>query len=89
MLEIMYFAYYLWGRSPNVPTETLELTFIIIPLVSHILVFIWAGYMLIHYILTHFQCQLTDVRVALTDFATGVNSCFTEDMIIIKNSTNI
>ena len=76
MLGIMYFAYYLWEGSPNVPTETLELTLIIIPLVSHILVFIWAGYMLIHYILTHFQCQLTDVRVALTDFATGVKQLF-------------
>ena len=71
MLGIMSVAYYLWGGSPNVPTETLELTLIIIPLVSHILVFIWAGYILIHYILTHFQCQLTDVRAALTDFATG------------------
>ena len=76
MLGIMSVAYYLWGGSPNVPTETLELTFIIIPLVSHILVFIWAGYILIHYILTHFQCQLTDVRVALTDFATGVKQLF-------------
>ena len=76
MLEIIFVVYYLWGGSPNVPTETLELTFIIIPLVSHILVFIWAGYILIHYIQTHFQCQLTDVRAALTDFATGVKQLF-------------
>ena len=76
MLEIMYVPYYLWEGNPNVPTETLELTFIIVALVSHILVFIWAGYMLIHYILTHFQCQLTDVRAALTDFATGVKQLF-------------
>ena len=76
VLEVITVAYYQWIGNLNVPTETLELTFIIIPLVSHIMVFIWAGHMLIHYILTHFQCQLSDVRVRLTDFASGLKQMF-------------
>ena len=65
----------------NVSTETLELTFIIIPLVSHIMVSIWAGYMLTHYILTHFQCQLSDVRMILTDSASGLKEILSKTQL--------
>ena len=76
MLEVFIVAYYQWVGNLSVSTETLKLTFIIIPLVSHVMVSIWVGYMLIHYILTHFQCQLSDVRVILTDFASGLKQMF-------------
>ena len=67
---------HLWREDLSVPTQTLELIYIIIPLVSHVLMLMWAGYMLTRFILTHFQCQSTDVRVVLTDFTSGVKQCF-------------
>ena len=46
MLGFLFLLYYLWKCDLSTSTELLELLFIIIPLISHILIFIWAGYTL-------------------------------------------
>ena len=46
MIAFLSLLYYLWKCDLSTSTELLELLFIIIPLISHILIFIWAGYSL-------------------------------------------
>ena len=78
MLVVITIAYYLWRDDLSTPTKTLELTFILIPVVSHALVLTWAGYTLTRRILTHFGCQCSPphYRVVLTDFAAGAKRYF-------------
>ena len=49
-----------WKNDMSTSTETLALIFIIFPVISHILVLLWAGYTLIHQIVSHFHFQLFD-----------------------------
>ena len=65
-----------WYHEWSIPTETLELAIILLLLVSHILVFVWAGYRLTSYIMRrccgHHSVNPRDCRVALVN---GVNMC--------------
>ena len=45
---------HMWEHEMSTRTDRLELTFIILPLISHILVFIWVGYTVSHYVML--QC---------------------------------
>ena len=47
LMGIICIAYYLWKFQLSVSTHTLELTLIIIPLLPHIVVLVWAGYKVI------------------------------------------
>ena len=46
---VILISYHIWLCDMSVATEPLELTFILIPLVSHALIFIWMGYTLHRY----------------------------------------
>ena len=76
--QILGIAFHCWKYDPSIQTETLEKIFIIIPIISHILVLIWAGYTLTHWIMSHFGYQLNprDCKVALTDFVNVVKRQF-------------
>ena len=53
-LGILALAVHIWGHEMSTRTESLELTVIILPLISHILVFIWVGCAVSHYVML--QC---------------------------------
>ena len=55
VLGILTLAMHIWDHEMSTRTESLELTFIILPLISHILVFIWVGYTVSHYVML--QCE--------------------------------
>ena len=63
-----------WISNLYIATETLELIFILIPLMSHILVFVWAGYKLTSYIMRRcgYHSNPRGCRVALVN---AVNMC--------------
>ena len=46
MNGFLFLLYYLWKCNLSTSTELLELMLVIIPLISHIFIFIWAGYTL-------------------------------------------
>ena len=51
VLGILALAIHIWDYEMSTRTESLELTIIILPLISHILVFIWVGYTVSHYVI--------------------------------------
>ena len=67
-----------WTHDPSIATQTLEKIFIIIPLTSHILVFMWAGYALTRRIMSHFGYQFNphDCKIASTDLVNAVKQQF-------------
>ena len=50
VLGILTYGFHLWERDLSTGTEALELTFIIIPFVSHVLVLSWMGYTVFQYV---------------------------------------
>ena len=48
-----------WTAEPSIHTRSLELKFIFIPLISHTLIFTWAGYTIVNYVWRKFGCHLT------------------------------
>ena len=50
MLGVLLFGNYYWYIGISFKTEALELTFIIIPLLSHIFVFFWVVYIMCRYV---------------------------------------
>ena len=68
VIGIICIAHYLWKFQLSVSTHTLELTFIIIPLLPHIVVLVWAGYKVICCINSS-GCRLP---LRLANFACGV-----------------
>ena len=75
MLGILSIAVHLWKKDMSTGTETLEGTLIIVPVVSHILVLMWAMYTFIHRIMSHFGYQF-DFKEALTGLANVVKQLF-------------
>lgn len=63
MLAIFSIADGLWKHDMNTGTRSLKLTFVVIPAISHTLVYMWVGYMLIYRIMLHFGYQM-DIRSA-------------------------
>jgi hypothetical protein len=74
---ILIYAINLWDHHLSVETYTLELTFIVILLSSHVLVALWAGYALTKHTLTRFGYQFhgPGCKVTLSDMANGVRRC--------------
>ena len=54
VLGILALVNHIWDTEMSTTTESLELTIILLPLISHILVFIWVGYTVSHYVML--QC---------------------------------
>ena len=78
ILGILCIIFHLWKHDLSTGTETLMETFIILPIISHVLVFVWAMYTLFNRLMSHFGCQLNplDCKVALTDLANSVKLYF-------------
>ena len=74
LLGGIYTIEHWWFHDWSIPTETQILTMIIIPLLSHILVFVWASYTLTSYIVRHCRhCfNQRDYKEALVN---AVNKC--------------
>ena len=53
LLGGLYSVTHWWLYDSSIPTDTQILTFLLIPLMSHGLVFVWAGYTLTSYIIRH------------------------------------
>ena len=68
VIGIICIAHYLWEFQLSLSTHTLELTFIIIPLLPHIVVLVWTGYKVICCINSS-GCRLP---LRLANFACGV-----------------
>ena len=68
----------IWEHNWSIKTSKLEKTFIILPVISHILIFIWVVYTLACWIMSHFgrRFNSSKYKVALTDFATAVKGHF-------------
>ena len=66
MAGILSIALNLWKRDLSTGTETLAGTIVIIPAISHILVFTWAMYTLTHRIMSHFGCQFNRANCKIT-----------------------
>ena len=77
-IGLLFFVFRWWKYYPSIQTRTLEKIIIIIPVTSHILVFMWAGYTLTRRIMSHFGYQLNphDWKVALTDLVNAVKQQF-------------
>ena len=77
LFGILFFASALWQYDLTVATYRLELTFIATYLSPHILVALWAGYILTKHTLTRFGYQFhgPGCKVALSDMANGVRRC--------------
>ena len=78
MIGILSIALHLWQHDLSTGTEVLMETVIILPVISHLLVFIWAMYTLINRIMSHFGYQFnpSDCKVALTNLANAVKWYF-------------
>ena len=78
IMGILSIAVHLWQHDLSTGTETLMEIFIIIPVISHVLVFMWAMYTLINRIMSHFGYQFnpSNCRVALTNLANAVKWYF-------------
>ena len=77
MIGILMCLTFLWEFDLSVKTNTLELMFIVTFLSPHILVAVWAGYVLTKHTLTRFGYQFhgPGCKVALSDMANGVRLC--------------
>ena len=66
---------YLWQVDQSIPTETLIVTSIFIPLLSHILVFVWAGYTLTSYIMRRCGYHFDHPCGCIVALVNGVKKC--------------
>ena len=55
VLGILNIALLLWNQDLSIGTTPLIWTFIIAPMISHVLVLMWVGYTLTHRIMSHFK----------------------------------
>ena len=75
VLGIFALAIHIWDYEMYTQTMTLELTIIILPLISHILVFIWVGYTVSHYVMLQCEYSPGHERV-LTRLRMIASQCF-------------
>ena len=71
-------ALHLWKQDMSTGTEPLELVFTILPIISHILMLIWAGYMFFKWVVSHCGCQFNthDCKAKLRDLANAAKQYF-------------
>ena len=74
MLGVYTVVHCLWQYNLLSHTETLKLAIILIPVISHVLVSMWAGYAIAHRIISHMGN--TSGKVTLKDLAERVKQYF-------------
>ena len=75
VLGILSIALLLWKQDLAIGTTPLIWTFITAPVISHILVLMWVGYILTHRIMSHFGYQ-PNCKIALTDLVNAIKRHF-------------
>ena len=75
VLGILALAEHIWNHEMSTRSDSLELTIIILPLISHILVFIWVGYTVSHYVMLQCGYSPRHERV-LTRLRMIASQCF-------------
>ena len=75
---LLIIALHLWKHDMSTGTEPLELVTIILPVISHILMLIWAGYMFFKWVMSHcgYQFNTCDCKAALSDLANAAKQYF-------------
>ena len=75
---LLSIALHLWRHDMSTGTEPLEWTTIILPVISHILMLIWAGYMFFKWIMSHcgYQFNTCNCKAALSDLANAAKQYF-------------
>ena len=75
---ILSIALHLWKYDMSTGTEPLELAIIVLPAISHILMFVWAGYIFVKWIMSHcgYQFNTCDFKAALSDLANAAKQHF-------------
>ena len=68
MTGILCIAHSLWEDDLSTGTETLELTIISIPIISHVLIFMWIGYTITQRIYAHPRCQLNHLLILVKQY---------------------
>ena len=78
VLAILSIAMHLWKNELHTDTAQLKWIFITVPVMSHVLVLMWAGYTLTHWIMSHFRYHFNppDFKVTLTDLANALKRHF-------------
>ena len=75
VLGILVLAIHIWDTEMSTRTESFKLTAILLPLISHILVFIWVGYTVSHYVMLQCGYSPRHERV-LTRLRMIASQCF-------------
>ena len=75
---LLSIALHLWRHDMSTGTEPLEGAAIIFPVISHILMLIWAGYIFFKWIMSHcgYQFNTCDCKAALSDLANATKQYF-------------
>ena len=75
---LLSIALHLWRHDMSTGTELLEGATIIFPVISHILMLIWAGYIFFKWIMSHcgYQFNTCDCKAALSDLANATKQYF-------------
>ena len=75
---ILSIALHLWNYDMSTGTEPLELAILVLPAISHILMFAWAGYIFVKWIMSHcgYQFNTCDCKAALSDLAKAAKQHF-------------
>ena len=75
---LLSISLHLWNRDNMTGTKPLELATIILPVISHILMLIWAGYTFVKWIMSHcgYQFNTCDCKAALSDLANAAKQYF-------------
>jgi hypothetical protein len=75
---LLAIALHLWKYDMSTGTEPLELAIIVLPVISHTLMFAWAGYTFVKWIMSHcgYQFNTCDCKAALSDLANAAKQYF-------------
>ena len=75
---LLYIAIHLWKYDMSTGTKPLKLAIIILPVISHILMLIWVGYMFLKWVMSHcgYQFNTCDCKAALSDLANAAKQYF-------------
>ena len=68
---LLSIALHLWKQDMSTGTAPLEVAIILLPIISHILMLMWAGYTFVKWIMSHsgYHFNTSDCKAALKDLA--------------------
>ena len=76
IMATLCISFGLWKQDLHTRTDTLMMTFVILPALSHFLVFTWVGYRLIHCTILHLKHRGFNLKDTLTKFTSAVKQGF-------------